>query len=422
RIAPAREATQLPSVQEPAERGVAAPFALMVDALRAHAEALQRIDVTQRRLVDSLERQDRSSNVVASTRALNETFKGLGEIQRGLLDAVVKDSGRGKGLPFAFVAIALLAGLLAFVLFERWTGDRTVGRDLFEEARKRGDELAAAVERSSARETELVEERRGLAARVADLERAAVEAAGELRKLREENASLAKQADASAQNLENYLQVKDRADRAGVLELEVADLQRRVRDAEQRWERAERERERLATLLLDDRLENRNSLEAEKILEAARAKGVLPADPPPAAEGEIPMVGGSKRALLRRINRLLQRGRGTEVYEALEVGAIRDGTRLLSVKLGRYDGSRLLDSIEGNELEIVVDVAADTAELRFSGGHFAGVGRPGEKVPFPDGKHAVLLKEAGVKEWLAQVGAGVSVGLDGRLTWKTGPS
>ena len=79
--------------------GVGTPFAAMAEALRFNAEALQRIDANQRRLSENLEKSEKATQMVASTRALNETFKGLSEIQRGLLDAVVRGrNGGGMGL------------------------------------------------------------------------------------------------------------------------------------------------------------------------------------------------------------------------------------------------------------------------------------------------------------------------------------
>ena len=83
---------------ESVERTLGAPFAAMADALRANAEALQRIDSNQRKIAESIEKGDKAGQVITSTRALNETFRGLADIQRGLLDAVVSDKDRANPL------------------------------------------------------------------------------------------------------------------------------------------------------------------------------------------------------------------------------------------------------------------------------------------------------------------------------------
>ena len=71
-----------------------------------NAEALHKIDSSQRQMADSLRKSDKVTQVVTSTKALNETFRGLGEIQRGLLETLVKDrNGRGGTSPIAFVVI-----------------------------------------------------------------------------------------------------------------------------------------------------------------------------------------------------------------------------------------------------------------------------------------------------------------------------
>jgi len=118
------------------DNALGATFQAMAEAMHANAEALHKIDASQRQMADSLRKNEKVTQVVTSTKALNETFRGLSEIQRGLLETLVKDrSSRGGSSPWAFLAIAVLAALAGVLVWERLTDDGRLPRELFEEAR-----------------------------------------------------------------------------------------------------------------------------------------------------------------------------------------------------------------------------------------------------------------------------------------------
>ncbi|MGQ0614577.1 MAG: hypothetical protein ACT4PV_12650 [Planctomycetaceae bacterium] len=402
-------------------RGVGAPLAAMAQAFRAQAEAIERIQSTQRQIADTLERSEKATGVIASTRALNETFRGLTEVQRGLLDAVVKERGRGgRGLPWAFGVIALLALLLGALLFERMGSSAQVPVEVLREAQARNEELGAEAERARARAAAGEAKEAELLTRTERAERAAADEARRAEAFAKEVESLQGRVRERAVELEEFLRMKAEAERASQLELEVIGLQQRVQAAEARAERSEKEREAMAALALRDRLDQRSP--ADALLQEARDKGLL-TDAPPAPPSGVVELGPSDRRLLRqRLNRLLQQAEAPESHDVIDIGAIQDGTRLLGVKLGAYDGPRLLHAIEAKELEVWVDPAKDTVELRLFDGWFSSVARPEEKIPFPDGRHSIFLRGAGVKAWLEVMVRSVAVSADGRLTWKTASS
>jgi hypothetical protein len=209
----------------------APPIAAMAEALRANAEALHRLDKSQQRIVESIEKSERGQQIVASTRALNDTFRGLSEIQRGLLDAVLKkNQGGGGGSPLLLALAAVLSGLLCVLVYDRWVSERNVPVERYEAARAEIERLRAAGEdwkgqeaAAGARERDLAKQLNGKDEALAAASRGAEESAGKIAdlqgELREKEA-----------RLEQFLAVKAQADLAGALQIQNAGLEREVRD------------------------------------------------------------------------------------------------------------------------------------------------------------------------------------------------
>jgi hypothetical protein len=394
----------------------------MAEALRANAEAIRRLDSNQRRIADSIEKGDKATQVVASTKALNETFRGLSQIQRGLLDAVVQQRGRGAGPGgvFALVAVALLGAVLGILAYERLTRDDNVSRLVFESAREEGQ--AAIRERDELRERLREAESRAAAARDA-LDRTGernAETESVRQALEEQVGELRGELEAQESRLKNYLAVKDVADRAGAVEMRNVQLERENRDLRARLQRQERELENVLVALGERRLSERGP-DPEAIRASARRQGVIPEEPgSPAADGPEVLTPSARRLLRRQVNHLLQQVSGEEAYELLAFGGIVDGTTLTEVKVGCYRNATLLNSLSCKELEVRVDLEGGVLELRFQDGYIVSTRRPTKRIPIGEDGHSVFVRGVGLKEWLAQ--ASVEVGEDGRLTWKTTPS
>ena len=403
------------SLRPAAEENAVPAAAAFAEAFRMQAEALNRLDRTQRKIVDTLERSEKAQNVVASTRALNETFRGLSRIQRGLLDAVLSDKGRGRGMPLMLVAALALTLILGFLLWqERGSADPArlaqVERELkyaraeqqrlrlvAEETRKRAEALEGGLR------SDLANARESLAAHGASDERNEVE----MERLR----GKASEADGL---LQNFLTVKAQAERAGEFEIANIDLRRQLTYAQERVRTLEDGRARLAGLVAEERIAARSP--ADEVMEAARKKGLIKAASAP-APGPHELKGRAERNLRRRVNRLLQAASGKEAYELLQVGGV-DGGKLLDVSIGRYEGPRMLNSLQAKEMEIFVDLEAQTVELLLRRGQILSVARPGSPLALPAGGHSIFLTGVSVDRWLKSVTQSVDRASDGRLTWK----
>ena len=393
------------------------PFAAMAEALRANAEALERIDSNQAKIAESIEKGDRASRVITSTRALNETFRGLSEIQRGLLDAVVRERGRGRGLPFAFATIAILAGLLGFLLYDRWTATETVPRAVFDEVRKASEAHAERVSDLRAAAQGTSSEAVALKRRLEDRDRALVDSEREKETLERKSGQLRNDLDAQQSRLKNFLAVKDIADRVGAVEVRNSQLENENRTLRRRAERAEQERERLLVLVGDKKIEERTT-DPELIRKALEEKGALEKEPKPDPTMVLSMT---RRRMLKQLNQLFGQTPGEETYEILTFAGLKDGTTLLDVRIGHYRNAGLLSSLHCKELEVVVDPKKDTAELRLRNGYISVTRRPLQKIPFDDAGHSIFLRKIGLKAWLERAIIPVHVQKGGLLRWKPGP-
>jgi hypothetical protein len=396
------------------------PAAAMAEALRANADALRHVDASHRRLAEAVEKGERAQQVVASTRALNETFRGLAEIQRGLLEAVVRGPGRARGSGAAFVAMAILAALLGFLAYERLRTDDAVPRDLYEDARAAGDatsreigELRAAAGEGRAREEGLRADVTRLQADLARSEQAGAAGRAEVGRLEGELAT-------REERLQQYLAVKDLADTAGAVQVENLRLQTENRRLQEGLERSEAERAWLLEQLGRYKMDAKGG-DPEAIKKRALDLGVVPPQEPPLPEGTMALGTASLRQVKRNLNRLLGQAPGEEVYEILDARALEQGTTLIDAKVGRYRNQRLLNSLSCKRLDVAVSPERDTVELRFRDGSIANTATPREQIPLGEDGHSVFLRSPGVKSWLDDLAQEVAVAADGRLTWKSIP-
>ena len=286
-------------------------WAAMAEAFRAQAEMVQRVHETQRALLEKLQKNDKAPEVLASTRSLNETFKGLSEIQRGLLDAVVK---KDRGGPLPIAALVLVACMLAFLVYDRAGAESTVPASDHARTVERARGLELAVSNYKAAEPVLQERTRQLEQRSKDAEqrnqestRRAEKAETALAAANKENEKLLTEAAARDAQLSEFVLLKQQAEEAGRAQLENVDLTRRLRAAEARAERLDKERERLASMLLEERIEGRSPV--NEVLAAANERGLIP-KPTKAGDASIPLRGAAASTFARRLNRAFpERGR-----------------------------------------------------------------------------------------------------------------
>lgn len=403
---------------QPYEEPVAAPLAALAEAMRANAEALRRMDASQRKMAESIERSDKAQQVVASTKALNETFRGLSEIQRGLLDAVIKTRGGGGRSPgLIFFAVGGVAAVLAVLVYAQWMDGKTVRRSVYEQTRQKAEDLAATNRDLRAQLESRERDHRGRR-EAYERSRGELEAANEA--LTGQIDALKAELETKKSRLENYLAVKAQADLAGGLQVRNMALEREVRDLKERIGKLQRERTDLYGELGDQLLELRGG-DPEALKAIARKLGIYKdPEPVPRPGGPVPLVGTAKRMVVRQLNRLFPDAE--EAYDVIDVGKVEDGWRFQEVLLTRHKRGRLVNSFRCKELTIIVDVDRDTLEVRLKDGFMTNTGRPDEQIPLgPDG-HSIFLPEAGIKAWLSRASQSFEVGEKGRLTWKITPS
>lgn len=396
--------------------GLPAPLQAMADALRLNAEALHRLDRSQQKIAESIEKSERAQQVVTSTRALNDTFRGLSEIQRGLLDALVKTNRGGRGgSPLLVLLAALLSGILSILVYDNWIADRTVPIARLDEARAEADKLRARIEEmkteASAAEARDREAGKELLSREAALTAAgqrAAEAAAKAEKLERELRE-------KETRLEQFLAVKAQADLAGALQIQNAGLEREARDLKERIAGLERERANALEVFGEKLLDMGQGVDPVALKALADKMGLYEepsARPPP---GVVNLSRSAERLLVQQVNRLLP-DTMEESYDLVHVAALADGKRLSDVTLTRNRNRMIVNSLSAKEMEIHLDPETDTVELRLKDGEITSPQRPGERVPIPADGHSVFLKGAGVKEWLRREGERVAVE-SGALVW-----
>ena len=377
-------------------RAIAEPLAALAAAFQANAEALRRSQEMQAELGRALQRADRSEVLLQSTGALNDTFKGLTNVQKSLagrIDASEKAAREGRWfLPvLVLAALAVGGGALALVvqrmgaLEQDVVGSGDIATRL-DEAQRRGHEQGRA-DAAGAFDVE----RRALLDRVDRVEKdlAAAVAA------RDERDAAAKQAAADLLSAQAEV-VTGRADalRARALEQEITRLRAdaAVRDPEVERMRRELETERETTAAL-----------RKRVAELATGRvGPAPADgaPPPSSASAVPTPPPPSGLAdprdvergRRMLNELLQTSSGgkTDYLQFGTIGGI-DGERLLDVMATSYTaGGRVVNFVRARQARVYVDRATRRVEVVFDEG---ALELNGQSVPFPGGQFRKVVAE-----------------------------
>lgn len=381
-----------------AGRSVAEPLAALAAAFQANAEALRRSQEMQNELGRALQRADRSEVMVQTTGALNETFKGLTNVQRSLvsrIDASERSAKEGRW----FLPILVLAAM-AVLGAALWLVVRKIG-ELERDVVGNGDiatQLAAAhargVEDGKAQgEAGLAAERAALAAR-ADRAEADLEAA---RKARDEAAAGMKRAEAELAAAQAEVVGGRAAElRARALEAEVTRLRAEgaVRDPEVERLKRELSAEKDTSSGLRRRL-------------AEVSTGRTPAaEAPPPAESAVPTPEAppADRRDLDRVRRVLNEvlaATASPTGEYLQFGKIGGASpeRLSEVLVTSYGaGGRVLNFVRAKTARVYVDRTARRAEIVFDEG---ALEMGGQSVPFPEGTFRRIVAEGdAISRWL----------------------
>jgi len=360
---------------------------------------------------------------VTSTRALNETFRGLSEIQRGLLDAVVKQrrgAGGGGVIALGIVAAAIVGALLGALAWDRLapredTQARAelerLERTAADSDRERAD-LAARLREAERRE-------RGLRAELEDRDAELAAAARVREEQKEQIRELEKEASGNSAKLENFVYYKQQADRVGELTQRNVLLSQEKRRLRERVDRLEEEREKLYGWMGGKILEMKGG-DPEAILKAAQEKGIIDKPSPPAEKGAPAPLSASRERLVKgAINRLLPDEEGS--LQVVRIGAIADGHRFRDVVVARYKVGRMVSQIVCDEMTVWVDAERGTIELRCSGGKIVGSGRAGGEIEIGESGHSEFLETGSIENWLRRSRAIAEIDPQGRLAFKAHP-
>jgi hypothetical protein len=362
----------------------ASALADLARAFQANAEALQQVNSVQGEIARAIRRTDRSEAMIASTNALNDTFRGLTTIQREILDRL--DESRRR--PSRLVPMLLLALLVVFVggtvavvhIIDLARSERTNPFEIADrvtEARDQGRLEGGAlkdaeVERAREEMEEAEARLSDLQVRYEEKQRALDDALVQKRGVEAEQQALAdrllemRNESAARKALESEMQAANQ--RLAVLEPRVRDLQ-----ADLDQEKAEKSRllQRLAEVKAGIAVEEPAPIGPEG--EKPGVQAIAPSGPPVSRDAR------QLEAILSRVNRFLESGAGgSEYWQIRKVDGV-SSDRLHGVVAYRYDPhGKLLDGADAKELVIWADRNARRVDFEFREGAklFEGVRTP----------------------------------------------
>ncbi len=392
----------------PGLHGVSEPLAALAAAFQANAEALRRSHELQADLGRALQRADRSEAMVQNTAALNDTFKGLTQVQRSLIHSV-DEADRATRVHRWFLPTLVLASLVVvgaglWLVVTRMNeietdviGRGDVGTQL--NAARREGEAVAREGLAASYETE----RRAFDARMKDRD-------DELQALKAD----ASTRDAKTKQLEVDLNAASqeiqgaRNDtlRARALEAELNQLRvdAAIKGPEAERLRLELEAEKRTVADLRRRLADvglgrvpSNDGSQTPFAEAVPKESTVPT---PRDDAE-PMTDRRALEMARtRLNELLEAAASgrTDHLQVTALGSVA-GTRVEGATVVRYGAAgKVMSTYKAKDLKITVDRTRRIVEFAFSDGT---LDYAGSRVPFPGGALTVVVAEGDqITTWL----------------------
>ncbi len=390
------------------ELGMAmAPLKDLAEAFRLNSDAMKSLAEGQARLGRRIEKSDRSEAVVQSTKALNDTFRGVQRTQERLMGRLEDEKKRPLRLLIASaVVFVVLVGGSLYLLFT-WLEERD---------RKAGQDKRETIESIVAGHADLMEDLRAKLTRAESelvrRETAAESAATNLSDLARRLTEAEKQnIGLRANQKELSREVMQNTELRTTISRLTGELEQKSRDLEA---------ERLSRAVFEEQIA---SLE-EKLSKMARRAAATPAanpvakipdetGPEPAAEPEAPPPApvpegaatdaGELKRIVGVLNRLIAEVRGEESFTFTKIGGVR-GKTLYDVEVANFDKTGAeIKRIRAGEARIVVDVSGRRVELRFKNGHIYYYG---VRAPFWGGGYIVSMVNVNPATWL---GSGLTI-------------
>lgn len=405
--------------EDPAKRSLATLRDIST-SFKAHAEVLDSILETQRRLLGAIGRADRSEMMVQSTQALNETFRSLMATQRELGERLAASTG-GAARPRA--GTLLLAGLLFALASAGLVASAVIWG---------GGGVGRARDDASEARLALLEEKlaaaagfEGMSSSFRDLAESMRSGTGEIEKLLGTTVALTGDLEAERARAEELLEKSRRQERE--LEELTASLvaanttsdgfREKYLEAEERALSLAKEREDLARRILA-------AGAAEPAGVAATGEATPPpagagataafetepaAAPPPAAAASpasAPDAGAASAAgapadparlagWRDSLNRLLAARSGADRYEVESVRDVSNGVAK-GVKIRKLSGEGTVKSYDAETLRAFLDEKNRWVEFRLEDGalHYAG-----RSIPFLNGRFSFMVMEVDAGDW-----------------------
>ncbi len=381
------------------ELGMAlAPLKDLAEAFRQNSEALKSMADGQARLGRRIEKSDRSEAVVQSTKALNETFRGVQRTQERLMGRLDEEKKRPVRLlvAAAVVVVALVGGSL-YLLFT-WLDkrDSLAGQE-------RQDTIVGIVDGHA----DIVDDLQSKLLR-AETELARPEAlpGSAAESMRDMTTRISELEEINRGLYENQTQLQREVMQNAELQSTISRLSTELEETGRRLEQ-----ERLISVGLEEKVK----ILQEKLAQMARRAAVAPAAVPlaatPAAAEEtapepaspvVPAGAATDPGELARIvgilNRLIAEAGGDESYEFIKIGGAR-GRTLYNVEVANYDRNGAeVKRIQAGEARIVVHVSQRRVDIRFKNGHIYYYG---VRAPFWGGGYLVSVVNVNPATWLS---------------------
>lgn len=401
------------AVDREAAGAIAKPLGDLAQAFAMQAEMLKVVHQNQEKLQDAIADDKRSEMMLNSTKALNETFRGVRSVQQGLADrlqAAERTSTRWKITALVAFVLVVAAGVWAIQRvtsrdsgetddLRRQVADLRAGivpryEKMIEEAKGEATRLRTDLDTldealSQARIAAETERRRaeGLDVKVNELERAGGVGSAEAERLQAQVEKLEKEV---AFYLEKYQAAEENVRRLN--EKVIAQLENpefwKTKDPEDGRERN----------IIDIAKEKAREARAREEAEKGETAGAQPEEKP-----ETPKAP-STTFIRKKVNELMSDHRSSHTYAFESVGAVGD-TQLERVVLTESaPGKGVVKRITAESAAISVSPRGDIVEVNFrdggverrqSDGSFAA------SVPFYKGRYRLTLYVGNSDSWLS---------------------
>ncbi len=401
-------------------RAVGQPIDQIARAMQVQVELLKDLHDRQRTLEDAVKDNKRHELVINSARALNDSFKGLQQVQERLSEqlAETRSNGLNRGrFVLLLVAVLILAAVGVGIAMSMREGNDALRTDLREalDPAKRDAEVRTALDKVENRLRSVeTQDRESYRQEVDQLRKG-------LDSLTAERDVLRRERDTARE--------ENGATKASLGALQTASNEQKTRLAELEKDNARLTAQSLSDQRLIGQLNNliaslKDRATAESAPPVAKVEPKAPVEGPketpdpkptnPAGPADAPANAAAKAdptpakpqsvdpAQLDALNKLLKNHRGSDRYVVTRAESLASGKlQGVTMEVRATDGS-LAKVIEADSLACTLS-RTDLLELQFEGGtvtfHQGISGRPA-KSPFFNNRYQIVVLGVNAEDWI----------------------